>query len=58
MRVFGLVDESAAMPGAVHVGMCSGNEEFQYKKPFEEARFLLCVHQTVSGVDMALTLII
>ena len=58
VRVFGLVDESATMSGAVHVGICSGNEEFQYKKPFEEARFLLCEHQTVSVVDMALTLII
>ena len=27
--------------------LCPGNEEFQYKKPFADATFLVCETQTV-----------
>ena len=38
--------------------LCPGNEEFQYKKPFADATFLVCETQTVSGLEIAMLLFV
>lgn len=36
----------------VHIDVCSGGWEYRYQKPFATATFLVCVDQTVSGLEM------
>ena len=40
----------------LHRSIRSGDQEYQYIKPFEEAKYLLCQHKSVSGLDIGDTL--